>query len=109
MKVKTTVKVLLGLIGFVIVVSGFLWCFYNPNIWIEQKHVSGHVFVEEYQKEIPLEGFVSFRHIDFYNREGFILMGIGLATIILGLVLGDIEIFSEKEEKIEKPFFGYNR
>jgi len=102
-------KTLLGLIGFMIVVSGFLWCFYNPTIYIEKRHVSGEVYIEIYKQNVPLEGYVEFRHIDFYNREGFVIMAIGLATILMGLVLNDTILFEEKEKKPEKLFFGYNR
>lgn len=100
---KMKLKGILGLIGFVIVVLGFLYCFMNPNIYIETKNASGTVEVNVYGQNlvVPIEGNVKIRHVDYWNQNAFVIMGIGLSTILLGLVLGDTDL--EVFERTKRP------
>jgi len=108
-RLKLKLKGVLGLIGFIIVVLGFLFCYMNPNVWSKTyKVISDGEYVYVVNFDTPIhEGdyqicLVEISHINYWNQNGFIIMGIGLATTLMGLVLGDAEFeFGHKLDEEE--------
>jgi hypothetical protein len=93
---KINVKATLGIIGFVIVILSFLYCYTNPNVWSKTyKVISDGQYVYVVSLDTPIHednyeiSLVEINHVDYWNQNGFVIMGIGLATTLLGLVLDD--------------------
>jgi len=101
---RLNLKAFLGLLGFAIVIFGFLFCYVNPNVWSETyKVISDGQYVYVVDLDTPIhEGIyeittVQISHVNYWNQHGFVIMAIGFATILLGLVLGDTELFNKTQ------------
>jgi len=112
-KLERSVKTILGLIGFVLVVAGFLWCYTNPNVWAETYRViSDGEYVYVVDLDVPVHAgdygitTVEISYVNYWNQNGFVIMAVGLATILLGLILGE-ENYTLK--RIRLPFSSYDR